>query len=238
MKSLPFFLATLVAAALLVFPSDVVAQQSATGQPTGASSTEDEDSSPTTTAPTDRVPESGSLWSGQTLSVEYFTDLRAKRVGDILTIRVVENVRAQQAAGTDTSREADVSMGISELFGLQNYLPSDLGLDALLGGSSSRNFKGGGSNSRSNNLSATISATVVEVTASGQLVVEATRFMKVNQEEENLTLRGIVRATDVSPTNEVLSTKLANLEVRYGGQGVIGSNLKPGILMRIVQFLF
>ena len=131
-----------------------------------------------------------------------------------------------------------MSAGISQLFGLQNVVPSDLQLDQLIGASSSSEFAGGGANTRTNSLNTTITATVTEVLPNGNLVVEASRFVKVNEEEEQLTLRGTIRRYDIGPRNDVLSTDVADVQIHYGGKGVIGSNLKPGFLFRLVRFIF
>ena len=180
----------------------------------------------------------GSLWGGSLATVELATDLRARNVGDLVTIRIVESVRAQQVAATDSSRDANISGGIDFLFGLQNQVPSSLELDQLVGANSSNDFQGGGSNSRTNALTTTVTARVIEVLPNGYLRVEASRLIQVNEEKERLSLTGIVRPYDIGPRNDVLSTQIADVEIRYGGKGVIGSNLKPGLLMRLLRFLF
>ncbi len=181
---------------------------------------------------------SGSLWTGHVDDVDLISDLRAKHVGDVVTIRIVENVQARQGADTETSRDTNVSGGIDNLFGLQNYVPDQLQLDQLIGAQSSTSFAGGGQNTRTNSLNTTITATVSEVLPNGNLRIEASRHVKVNEEEERLTLRGTIRRYDVGPRNVVLSTQVANVEIEYGGKGAIGSNLKPGILFRLIRYIF
>ena len=183
-------------------------------------------------------PSEGSLWSGTPITVDWFSDLRARSVGDLVTIRIAESTLAKQAAQTDTSRESNASLGIDALFGLQNFVPADLELDNLVSAGASSDFKGGGANSRSNVLSATVTATVVEVLPNRNLVLEASRLLRVNGEEERLVLRGTVRPFDIDAANVVSSSAVAGLEVVYGGKGVLGENLKPGLLTRLVRFLF
>ena len=190
------------------------------------------------TPPPVGAPTSGSLWPGFTPYVDLVSDLRARNVGDLVTIRIIENVRAQQDAATDADRDTDISGGISALFGLQNYVPDDIELSQLLGATSETSFSGSGANSRTNSFSTTITATVVEVLPGGNLVIQASRMVKVNEEEERLTVRGVIRPYDVGPRNDVLSTAVANLELHYGGKGVIGSNLKPGFLFRLIRYIF
>jgi flagellar L-ring protein precursor FlgH len=180
----------------------------------------------------------GSLWIGGTGYIDLVSDLRAREVGDLVTIRIVESTRASQSAETDTSRDASVSGGIDNLFGLENYVPDDINLAALIAGNTSRSFSGGGENSRTNSLTTTLTARVMEVLPNRNLVVEATRLVRVNNEEESITLRGTLRPYDISATNVALSTALGDVQILYGGKGVIGGNLKPGFLMRLVQFIF
>jgi flagellar L-ring protein FlgH len=182
------------------------------------------------------VPSAGSLWTGAT-NVDLASDLRARAAGDLVTIRIVETTTAKQAAATDSTRDSSATAGVDALFGLQNYAPSNLGLDHLLGFSSSNQFKGGGANSRSNLLTATITAQVIDVLPNRNLVVEASRVVQINGEEERLTLRGILRPADVGSDNAALSTSLAGVQILYGGKGVIGSNLSPGLLHRVLRFL-
>lgn len=183
-------------------------------------------------------PSPGSLWTGFEPHVDWVSDLRARSIGDLVTIRIVESVSARQNADTETDRSTEISGGIAQLFGLQNIAPDDLQLDQLLGASSSSRFSGSGGNTRTNSLNTTITATVTEILPNGNLVVEASRFVKVNEEEERLTLRGVIRRYDIGATNDVLSTDVADVQIHYGGKGVIGSNLKPGFLFRLIRFIF
>lgn len=187
--------------------------------------------------PTDTL-SPGSLFTGFEPHVDWVTDLRAKRVGDLVTIRIVENVRARQQADTESNRDTDLGGGIASLFGLEAKLPSTIVLDPLLGASSSTSFSGGGANTRTNSLNATITATVTEVLQNGYMRVEASRIVKVNDEEERLTVRGTIRPYDIGPRNEVLSTSVADVEILYGGKGTIGANLKPGFLFRLIRWIF
>lgn len=180
----------------------------------------------------------GSLWTGMVSDVDWVSDLRARRVGDVVTIRIVESVQARQGADTESERDTNISGGIDFLFGLQNYAPEQLELDQLIGASSSTRFSGGGQNSRTNSLNTTITATVREVLPNGNFLIEASRQVKVNEEEERLTLRGTIRRFDIGPRNVVLSTAVSDIEIEYGGKGVIGSNLKPGILFRLIRYIF
>jgi len=189
-------------------------------------------------APPRPTPTAGSLWTGLERDVDWLSDLRARHVGDVVTIRIVESVQAKQGADTETERDTDISAGIEFLFGLQNYAPDQLELQNLVGASSSSRFSGGGQNSRTNSLNTTITATVREVLPNGNLLIEASRHVRVNEEEERLTLRGVIRHYDIGPRNVVLSTAVADVEIEYGGKGVLGANLKPGFLFRLVRFIF
>lgn len=157
-----------------------------------------------------------------------FADHAAHRVGDAITILIVESTQAAKSTLTKTRSEADhnaSSLGRLDFFDMW-------GLDAK------NSSLGEGSTARRGDLQARITAKVVEIDANGLLVVEGTRSVLVNGEEEQITLRGSVRPQDVQQDNTVLSTYLADASIEYTGEGVLASAERPGIVTRIFNWLF
>ena len=166
-----------------------------------------------------------SLFSKEYSSLDQFKDQKARHVGDILTIQVVENASASNSANTNTKK--DGASGAPGLFG------SEKGpLTKLLAGTSSLSFGGQGATTRSGNLQAAISVRVEEVLPNGDLFVEGAKEVMVNSERQMLRIRGLVRLRDITPGNMVMSTSIANMDVRFDGKGVVSDINKPGWLYK------
>ena len=177
-----------------------------------------------------------SLFSDTNPSLFLFRDLRARNVNDILTIRIIESSTATNTANTSTERSGDVSVSAPGLGGLERG-GATLNFANILNGASNINFAGQGSTTRSGQLEAFVSARVVEVLPNGDLVIEGKKEVTVNRERQILSLRGIVRSFDVAPTNVVMSTAIANMEVKFDGKGVVADANKPGWLFRLLQII-
>lgn len=181
----------------------------------------------------------GSIYSANTYRSLY-EDGRARRVGDIVTINISETSSASQTANTTTSRESDVSGGISSLFGFSKIgvgaFSVPLGSD-MLGISSENDFTGDGSTSRDNTITASLAARVINVLSNGNLEIEAVREIKVNEETQFMVVSGIIRTRDISASNTISSTQIANAKIEYYGQGVLSAKQKPGWLVRFLDFI-
>jgi flagellar L-ring protein precursor FlgH len=177
-----------------------------------------------------------SLYSDSNANLFLFRDLKARSVGDILTIRIVESATATNSANTSTQRSGDVSVSAPALAGLERGA-SSLNFANILQAGSAINFAGNGTTSRSGQLEAFVSARVTEVLPNGDLVIEGVKEVVVNRERQILGIRGIVRSFDVAPTNVVLSTAIANMEVQFNGRGVVSDANKPGWFSRILQII-
>jgi len=164
------------------------------------------------------VPSGGSL----------FADHSALNVGDIVTVLIVESSSASKSTLTRTKVEAAhsaSSLDKLDFFGMW-------GLDA------DNRSLGEGSTARRGDLQARVSVTITEVTESGLLMVEGTRSVLVNGEEERITLRGSLRPQDIQPDNTVMSIYLANAAIEYTGEGVLASAESPGFVTRFFNWLF
>ena len=181
----------------------------------------------------------GSLWRAG--SPGLFTDARARRVGDILTVRVEEQSDASRGATTQTARESESSVGISAFLGAMQRLASQVpGLDpaALVSAASATSFKGGGRTSRSGSLRATLPVRIKKRLPNGDFFVEGRRALLLNDEETFLYLSGVVRPLDIAPDNSVSSSLLADVELEYTGRGVVSERQSPGWLARVLDYVW
>ncbi len=182
------------------------------------------------TAPPPEVPDNAtppdemSLWSDSTIMTDLFSDTKARRVGDIVTIEVSESSSAQNTATTDTDRESNLTAGIQEFFGAD---VSKLDIFNVRGGMESE-FEGSGSTSRSGDLKAFITARVVEVLPGGNLKVIGSREILVNNEKQLMTIYGVVRPRDISQDNVVLSSFVSDARIAYSGAGIVDDRQRPG----------
>jgi flagellar L-ring protein precursor FlgH len=161
-----------------------------------------------------------------------FADRKARAVGDVITIQIIESTVASQDADSDVQRRfSGQAEGGSGLFGLFDRLPK-----ATLGGNI--NHKGSGTTTRSSRLVSTITCRVAEITPGGQLVVTGERSVRVNADTQMVRFRGVIRSEDVNPDNTVSSSLVADAQVEVVGKGPISRNVKPGLLTRIFDFLF
>jgi flagellar L-ring protein precursor FlgH len=182
---------------------------------------------------------SGSIW--QAASTGITEDFKARRQGDIITIVISEVASASKEAKTDTKRGSTVNAGIPNFMGLEKVglLKNNIGdLSKLINASVDSEFQGSGSTSRKENLYATISARVVDVIPNGNLMIEGRRNVKVNNEEQEIVLEGIVRPRDIAADNTVNSIYVADAKIRYSGRGIISDRQSPGWLMNIVDKLW
>jgi len=172
--------------------------------------------------------------------VSWFEDMRARRVGDLLTVKLVEKTDATKTASTAVSRANTSSvtnpsiLGASPQLTLPSMLPlsatKNLGLGTSL--SSATDFEGDGDSSQSNKLTGDITVTVVEVLPNGYMMVRGEKRIGINQGNEYVKISGVVRPADIDSTNTVLSTKMADPTIVYVGDGPIASANAMGWLAK------
>lgn len=165
-------------------------------------------------------------------------DLRARRLNDLVTVRVVESVSAVGSADSNLDKDSKGSASLTKLFGLETKFPDWLDPTALAATSSNTTFKGGGQTQRTGELTATISARVVEVLPNGDLALEGIREVDINGDRQMIVLSGVVRTADIGPGNVVPSTAIGQMRIRYFGRGLIKDNLQPGWVIRILNKIF
>ena len=165
-------------------------------------------------------------------SVGLYEDIRAKRVGDIIMVQLAEQTAAQKTANTNITKSSANKITDPILAGAtRNPGGGDDTLEFDL--SSDHEFSGSGGSNQSNSLTGAIAVTVAAVLPNGNLVVEGEKWVKINRGKEYIRLRGLVRPTDVSLDNVVMSSRVANAEIYYGGKGEVARSNAPGWLSRI-----
>jgi len=177
----------------------------------------------------------GSIWMPGSRLADAARDNRASMVDDILTILVVEKASAVSSGTTKTQRQSSSSATISALAGVTKAAGP---LASLAGMSGNTQLAGQGTTSRDVVISTTLTARVAGVLPNGGMVVEATKDVELNAERQTITVRGVVRPADLLSDNTVRSDRLAQLEVRVNGKGVVGDAIKrPFILYRLLMGL-
>jgi flagellar L-ring protein precursor FlgH len=165
-------------------------------------------------------------------------DLRARHVNDLVTIRVTESISGVGAADSNLDKNGNGSASLTHLFGLESKYPSWLDPTSLAAVSSNTTFSGSGSTTRSSELTATLSARVIEVLPNGDLALEGVREVDINGDIQILVLTGVVRTADIRPGNIVPSTAVGQMRIRYFGRGLMKDNLKPGWIVRVLNKIF
>jgi flagellar L-ring protein precursor FlgH len=170
----------------------------------------------------------GSIYADQQ-SMELFADPRAHRIGDILTITLVEATQASKKAATSTSKKNGNTLSSPTLLG-QGLRVGGKAADSSL--ASNNAFDGDGSSSQSNQLTGEITVTVAQRLSNGALVVRGEKWLTINQGEELVRISGIVRPQDIGNDNIVPSSRVADARIEYVGKGTLADANTRGWLSR------
>ncbi|MCE5231798.1 MAG: flagellar basal body L-ring protein FlgH [Xanthomonadaceae bacterium] len=174
------------------------------------------------------APADGAIWH-DAQNMELFSDPKAHRAGDILTIVLVENTQASKKASTTTSKKDKTDLAAPTILG---SVASLHGKAASIGLDGERAFDGSGSSSQSNQLSGEITVTVAQRLANGNLLVRGEKWLTINQGQELVRIAGIVRPQDIGPDNTVPSTRVADARIAYTGKGTLADANSKGWLSR------
>lgn len=163
-------------------------------------------------------------------SMGLFMDLRARTVGDILTIQLVEQTNASKESSSSASRGTDIDTGFPIFAGR----PVTAGGTPILNNeiSSTSGFTGAADASQSNSLNGSITVTVAERLPNGNLLVRGEKWITLNHGQEFIRVQGIVRPVDIGPNNSIPSTKVADAKITYSGKGTLANSNRPGLLAR------
>ena len=171
--------------------------------------------------------EARSLWRDSGWSI--YTDVKAKDVGDIVTI--VINESTSQTASKQRSNTKTGNVNLNAGTGIFHFL-------AAAAASGSDSFTAQGSASDTSTFTGTVTVTVVEVLPNGNMVVEGTQSIWQQRDEHKITVRGVIRRQDVSTNNTVLSSRVADATLKFDGKGPLNAKQRQGILTQIFNILF
>jgi flagellar L-ring protein precursor FlgH len=178
----------------------------------------------------------GSIYTGN--EGNWIADLRAHRVGDIVTVIILEKASATKEASTETDKDSGIKAGIPTFFGLEKKIVENnpnLDPSNLIEANIKNTFKGSGKTTRKEDLLATLTTQVIKVYPNGNMKIRGGKSVVVNNENQIIYLTGIIRPYDVSAANEVDSSKILNAQIAYTGKGIISDKQRPGWLARIVD---
>lgn len=180
-----------------------------------------------------------SLWSGTRQSL--LGDRRAMERGDILTVVIEIDERAEISNASDRSRNGAENLGVPDLVGIpqriDGRLPEGASSENLVGINSSSSSSGDGSVRRSEKLTLRVAATVIDVLPNGVLSISGTQEVRVNFELRELLVTGYVRPADISRQNEITYDKIASARVSYGGRGQITDVQQPRYGQQILDVI-
>lgn len=174
----------------------------------------------------------GSIFATQGTFADLGRDLRARGVGDTVTILISDRASAVSKGTSKSSRQSNAKASIGAFGG-----PTPVGgpLSALANVSGQQDLNGEGETSRVSELQTTLTARVVHVLPDGNMVVEGSKLIAINSERQRVTLRGVMRWNDINAGNRISSDRLANLEVEVTGKGLVNDAIRrPGFLYRLI----
>jgi flagellar L-ring protein precursor FlgH len=177
-------------------------------------------------------PSPGSLWNPSAPLSDLARDNRASQIDDIVTVQVSEKTSAVANGATKTARSSAANNSITALAGKTSAAGA---LANLTGLSGSTTLDGQGTTSRGTTLTTNISARVIAVLPNGYLVIDGVKDVQVDSEHQLISVRGVVRPADITTANTVASDRIAEMEVRVNGKGVIGDAMhRPMFLYRLL----
>lgn len=172
----------------------------------------------------------------ETLGTSLFEDSRARRIGDLLTVVLIEKTTGSKKAATNTEKKTAVDVSNPTFLGrpLSFNLPGNKAIDLNLASqwASDQSFEGEGDSSLSNALNGSVTVTVSEVLSNGYLLVRGEKRVTINEGVEYVQFSGIVRPTDIQADNTVLSTLVADAKITYTGDGDVTDATRMGAVTR------
>lgn len=182
---------------------------------------------------------SASLWSASQRSL--LGDRRATQPGDILTVVIEINDRAQITNSTQRGRTGSQSMGVPQLFGIpqlaERHLPPGVSLDNAVQMNSTSAFQGSGTVTRNEQVTLRVATTVIERLPNGVLRIEGSQEVRINNELRDLIVTGFIRPEDISRRNEINYDRIAGARISYGGRGQITQMQQPRYGQQITEVL-
>jgi flagellar L-ring protein precursor FlgH len=175
----------------------------------------------------------GSLWTAQSPLSDFSSDYKAHHLNDTITIQVAVQTTAAQSGTVDSERSFTTSSAITGVMGR-----TPVSTNPLLSANSTQALKGQGSTASNTLFQTALTGQIIAVLPNGNLVVEAGRQIFMNNQHENVVVRGMIRPGDIGPNNTVLSSSLSNLEIEMKGKGIISDGTRPiNPIMRAILWL-
>lgn len=177
----------------------------------------------------------GSLWSPEAILADPAADYKARQLHDTVVVQVSVLTNAAQSGAVDSSRTFSTNSAITGLLGAL----SNSTTNPILAANSANALKGSGQTSSNTTFTTALTGEVIAVLPNGNLVVEAHRQIAMNNQHEEVIVRGVARPGDISPANVVPSAALSSLEIEMKGKGIISDSTRsPNPLVRAVLWLF
>ena len=158
-----------------------------------------------------RDPESGAIFQSSR-NYNFYGDTTALNIGDVLTITLRESTRASKNAETSITKDSEITLPEPTILGQSN-----LGIATSI--NQERDFEGEAEADQSNSLAGSITVTVTEVLPNGVLRVRGEKWLSLTNGDEYIRVTGLVRPEDIQPDNTVVSTRIADARIAYGGTG-------------------
>ncbi|MCX7044100.1 MAG: flagellar basal body L-ring protein FlgH [Candidatus Sumerlaeota bacterium] len=194
----------------------------------------------------------GSLWSGND-SFTLFADAKACGAGDLVTVKILEDSKAARSSKTDMTRASDIDAGVSNFFGLESYLKG--GSNALsptsqkgglqnvdpahmIKSNSTASFKADASMALAGSVVANVTAQVIEQRPDGNLRIFGSSVITINNDDQVVTVSGLIRPVDIADDNTILSSQIADARVLYSGRGPVTMSTRPGWGFRLFYGLW
>lgn len=198
----------------------------------------------------------GSLYSQAAYPNYLYEDTRARRIGDIVMVNIIEKASAKSEVKTTSNKNNNMSMGVANLFNNKTVDPMPLsgplqavgvdvggflgmkgrvGATPVVNATTNNQFSADGQTSRESHLTTTIGCRVVNILPGGVMQVEGARQARINDDTQIVVVRGLVRPVDIGPDNSIPSTSIAECQIDLYGTGVLADRQKPGWLSRVLD---
>lgn len=190
--------------------------------------------------PQNAIKQKNSLWASNRQA--FFEDQRADNIGDILTVTIDIDDKAELENETERTRNSAENAGLAALLGYQadlaKVLPEAVDNNALVGADATSNFQGSGSVDREEEIQMRLAAIVTQILPNGNMVIQGRQEVRVNFEKRVLELAGVIRPQDITIDNQISYDKVAEARVSYGGKGQITDVQQPRYGQQVYDVLF
>ncbi len=179
------------------------------------------------------VPKVNSANFEEAKSKSLFTDIKACKVGDLVTVLIVEDARASNKAKATTKKDNKIEATGGPGAGFLDFIPM-----WGISGENKNEYNGEGGLEKAGSVRAKMTVSVIAVKDNGDLAIEGNRLMNINSDKETLYLSGVVRQKDISAANTIFSYQIGDAQVSFKGKGQTHDGARPGFFARILNWIF